>query len=196
MAAGLSSRLGRPKALVRVGAMSLLRRSLVLGAPLSRWPPRVVVPPRAHRYRCEARGIAARFIVNPERAAGLSTSVRRGIAAARFASVVLIVPMDLACLTRRDLLRLIHRWRGAPRRLTARRIDPGRGREIRGGAPLILPKWLFARALEASGDAGLRDLIDTLSPAAVTLVELPSAALDVDTADDLAAARRRWRRAG
>ncbi|HEX4241665.1 MAG TPA: NTP transferase domain-containing protein [Steroidobacteraceae bacterium] len=200
LAAGFSSRLGRPKALVRVGALSLLRRSLILAAPLSPCPVGVVVPPCAHRYRGEARRIGVRFIVNRERAAGLSTSVRRGIAAARFASAVLIVPVDLAGLSRRDLIRLVRRWRAAPRRLTARRISSSRvrpgGPRARGGVPLILPKWLFGRALEASGDAGLRDIIDSLSPQTVTLVDLPSAELDVDTADDLAEARRRWLRGG
>jgi CTP:molybdopterin cytidylyltransferase MocA len=159
----------------------------------------VVVPPRAHRYRIEAQDIGVRFIVNRERADGLSTSVHRGITAARFASAVLIVPMDLAGLTCRDLTRLVHRWRGAPRRLVARRIGSSQGRpadrQDRGGAPLILPKRFFGRVREASGDAGLRDLIGTLPPQSVTLIDLPSAELDVDTVDDLHRARRRRLRA-
>jgi len=197
LAAGLSSRLGRPKALARVGGVSLLRRSFILTGTLPARPPHAVVPPRAHRYRREAQGLGAgvRFVVNPDRAAGLSTSVRRGIVAVRFASAVLIVPVDLAVSKPRDLMALIRRWRAAPRRLVARRIASPRLTAFHGGAPLILPKWLFGRALEATGDTGLRGIIDTLPPDAVTLVDLPSAELDVDTAEDLDEARRRSLRA-
>ena len=60
LAAGFSSRLGRPKALTRVRSSTLLRRTLALAASFS--PARIVVvlPPRAARYRLEARGFEAR----------------------------------------------------------------------------------------------------------------------------------------
>jgi len=51
LAAGFSSRLGRPKALARVRSLSLLRRTLTLAAQLTPAQIVVVVPPRAARFR-------------------------------------------------------------------------------------------------------------------------------------------------
>jgi CTP:molybdopterin cytidylyltransferase MocA len=66
----------------------------------------------------------------------------------------------------------------------------------RGGVPLILPRWLYARAQAVSGDVGLRDLVNGLPAPQRVLLNLPSAALDVDTPQDLRAARRRRRSVG
>jgi len=195
LAAGFSSRLGRPKALARVQSSTLLRRTLTLVARLSPAQIAVVLPPRAARYRIEARGIKVVFAANPGRAAGLSSSVRRGIALARCSSALLILPVDLASLNQRDVARLISRWRAARRRVVARRIAQ-QGGLFHGGTPLILPRWLYARALAVTGDTGLRELVSGLPAQHRALLDLPSAALDVDTPGDLRAARQRLRRTG
>ncbi len=188
LAAGFSSRLGRPKPLARVHGVSLLRRALKLASSITADRIIVVVPRNAVRYRIEARGVKVRWAANAQRATGLSSSVRRGIAAARYASAILLLPVDLIHLTRRDLFRLAQRWRSAPRRLIARRID------LSGATPVILPRWLYARASSLTGDVGLRDLIGHLPAERRMLVDLPSARWDVDTPQDLRHARRRFRR--
>jgi CTP:molybdopterin cytidylyltransferase MocA len=152
----------------------------------------LVLPPRAARHRIEARGLKVIFAANPLRAAGLSSSVRRGIMVSRYSAGLLILPVDLAALDQRDLARLISHWRAARRRLVARRI-PGRSGAPHGGAPLILPHWLYARALEVTGDTGLRDLVRGLPVRQRTLLDLPSASWDVDTPADLLNARRQRR---
>jgi molybdenum cofactor cytidylyltransferase len=169
LAAGFSRRLGRPKALVRIRGMGLLERTLAVLAPLA-----------------AASIVVATFVVNPGRAAGLSSSVRRGLEAARYSSAVLLLPVDLAELRRGDVARLIARWRGSRRAVIARRSGDG------AAAPLILPRRLFRQALAIRGDHGLRDLVRGLG-GQVTLVDLSSAEADVDTADDLARLRRRAR---
>jgi CTP:molybdopterin cytidylyltransferase MocA len=135
------------------------------------------------------------FAANPQRAEGLSSSVQRGIAQARYSSALLLLPVDLACLQHRDLARLVSRWRAARRCVVARRVGQV-GETPRGGVPLILPRWLYARARAARGDIGLRDFINRLPPSQRLLVNLPSAALDIDTPRDLSDARRRVRRSG
>jgi molybdenum cofactor cytidylyltransferase len=193
LAAGFSSRLGCPKALVRVRGFSLLRRTLALAARFA--PARIIVvlPHRAARYRIEARGFNVLFAANPRRADGLSTSVHRGIARARYSPALLLLPVDLAILRPRDVARLISRWRAMRRQVIARRIERHVGTP-QGGVPLILPRWLYSRALGVTGDIGLRDLVKGLPPPQRALLNLPSAALDVDTPKDLRAARRRPRR--
>ena len=185
LAAGFSSRLGRTKALARVHGVSLLRRTLKVASGLRTDRMIVVVPRNAARHRIEARGMRVRWAVNARRAQGLSSSVRRGIAAARYAPAVLLLPVDLIHLKTLDLLKLMQRWHTAPRRVVARRIDG------LGAAPVILPRWLYSRASRLAGDVGLRELIRLLPADSRVLVELPSAAWDVDTPRDLKDARRR-----
>lgn len=194
LAAGFSSRLGRPKPLARVRAFSLLRRTLTLVAHFAPAKIVVVVPRGAARYRIEARGLKVVFAANPRRADGLSSSVRRGISLARYSPALLLLPVDLAALQLRDVTRLISRWRAARRCVVARRIVQRDG--TRGGVPLILPRWLYPRALRQTGDIGLRDLVNGLPATQRVLLNLPSAALDVDTPQDLRAARRRLQPSG
>jgi molybdenum cofactor cytidylyltransferase len=194
LAAGFSSRLGRPKALARVRASSLLRKALTLASRFTPAKIIVVLPHRAVRYRIEARGLNVIFAANRRRADGLSSSVRRGIAAGRYSAALLLLPVDMAGLQQRDLARLVSRWRAARRCVVARRmVQPEGSRHggtLHGGVPLILPRWLYPRALEVRGDVGLREMVSELPPSQRVLLHLPSAALDVDTVQDLHAARR------
>jgi molybdenum cofactor cytidylyltransferase len=188
LAAGFSSRLGRPKPLARIHGVSLLRRTLKVASTFG--PDRIIVvtPRNPGRHRIEARGVNVRWAVNAQRTQGLSSSVRRGIAAARYASAILLLPADLVQLTTRDVFKLVQRWHSAPRRLIARRIN------LSGATPVILPRWLYARASSAvAGDVGLREFIGQLPADSRVLVDLPSAGWDVDTQQDLRDARRRFR---
>lgn len=186
LAAGFSSRLGRPKALARVHGASLLRRTLDAALSLKAARVVVVIPPNAWQYRSGAHRLSVAWAFNRRRAEGLSSSVRRGVAVARYSSAILLMPVDLANLKRRELARLVRRWQSAPRRLIARRLGAS------GAAPLILPHWLYPRALNITGDTGLRDLIAQLRTDQRVFVDLPSAVLDVDSPQDLAAVRRRF----
>ena len=185
LAAGFSSRLGVPKPLARVHGISLLRKTLALVAPLGQSKVMVVVPRHFARYRIETRGYHVRFVTNPQRASGLSSSVRCAIRGARYSSALLLLPVDLAALQRRELAGLVSRWLGSPRRVTARRVGQC------GVTPLILPRWLYARAWSLAGDMGLREVVSALPARQRQLLELPSAAADVDTPKDLRSARRR-----
>jgi molybdenum cofactor cytidylyltransferase len=189
LAAGFSIRLGHPKALARVRGRTLLRRTLDVLAPFAKDPIIVVTPPAASRYKIASSAHSVTFAANPRRAAGLSSSVRLALRRARHSAGVLLLPVDLVELTSRDVGRLISRWRGARRRVVARRVPGGTG------VPLIWPHWLYACASGLQGDRGLRALVQGLPQDAVSPVVLPSAELDVDTAQDLERARRRRRAA-
>jgi len=187
LAAGFSSRLGQPKALARVHGVSLLRSSLELAATLKCAKIIAVVPRNSARHRAQAGAARVTFVANSRRNQGLSSSVRLGIARARYSPAVLLMPVDLANLKARELARLVGRWRAAPRCVIARRI----GRS--GAVPLILPRRLYPRALSVVGDVGLRELLAQLPADSRVLVDLPSASLDIDTPQDLKAVRRSFR---
>ena len=97
----------------------------------------------------------------------------------------MLLPVDLAHLRRRDLERLIARWSGARRRVIATTLRRPRRR------PLIVPRWLYSRALRIRGDRGLQELIGALPPDQLVLVNLPGATRDIDTPQELERARRR-----
>jgi CTP:molybdopterin cytidylyltransferase MocA len=184
LAAGFSSRFGRPKALARRGAVSLLRRTLSCLEPLAAEKIVIVIPRTLARYRTEARDHRVCWAINRRRSEGLSSSVRRGLKEVRYAPAVLLLPVDLASLRQREVARLVSRWRGARRRVIATQVLGPDG-TAQGGIPLILPRWLHSRAHALSGDTGLRALINALGPGLRILLSLPSAANDVDRPGDL-----------
>lgn len=188
LSAGYSARLGRSKALSTIRGVTLLRRTVRALGPLAASRIIVVLPPRAARARAELRGHRVDFAVSRHRSRGLSASVKCGLLRARYSAAILFLPVDLACLDRRELTRAIVRWQSSRRSVIARRVGN------RAGTPLILPRRLYCRAQRIGGDLGLRDLVNALIPAELTLIDLPSAALDVDTREDLDRARRRLRR--
>ena len=194
LAAGFSSRLGQSKPLARLHGTRLLRRTLEVLVQVTSRRITVVVPPRAALLRAVLRGRQVTVLNNFARAGGLSTSVVLALRKAPYSGATLFLPADLPQLTPRDVWRLVTRWQGQRRRVVARGVAG------RATTPLILPNCLYARARELRGDVGLRDLILTLPADDRILLDLPSAAIDVDTPQDLAAARRhfgaasRWRR--
>jgi molybdenum cofactor cytidylyltransferase len=185
LAAGFSTRLGQSKALARVHRVSLLSRTIAVLAHVTQQNIIVVAPPRADRMRAELRRFRVTFVDNPRRGAGLSASVARALRRSRWSAGTLLLPVDLVHLTSRDIDRLITRWRGGKRRVVARDADG------RAATPLILPKFLYPLAGQLAGDIGLRDLLGKLPPWQRTLMNLPSAAEDIDSPAQLAAARRR-----
>jgi molybdenum cofactor cytidylyltransferase len=188
LAAGQSLRLGRSKALVRIHGMSLLKRTVRLLDGMSNFPIVVVAPLNAARYRVEIMHRRARMVGNRARKGGLSSSIHRGMKACKYSAAALLLPVDLANLNRRDTQRLIRHWQGHRRRVVARSIGSAPG------SPLILPKWLYPLQAEVSGDRGFRDALRNLPEGAVSLVAMPSADIDIDTAGDLHDARRSFYR--
>ena len=188
LAAGLSRRMGRSKALARIHGISLILRTIKVLAPFAANRIIVVTGPRAQRMRVELRGYSISFVANPAHALGLATSVMRGVRASRFSGAVLLLPIDLAELKATDLERLIARWSSSRRRVVARRVDE------RAAVPLILPRALYPRVCEIGGDVGLRTLLAELPANRRILIDLPSAERDVDTPRELADARRQVHR--
>jgi molybdenum cofactor cytidylyltransferase len=188
LAAGFSARLGQPKALARIHGQSVLQRTIHTLSPFRAASKIIVViPRRAFRYTVGFPRRSVSFVANADRSTGLASSVRLGVVRARHSAGILLLPVDLVDLQRRDIARLIARWRGGRRRVAARRV------EAHAAAPLILPRWLYAGAFGLTGDTGLRDLVRRLPRDAVSLTDLPSAEVDVDMPQDLERARRRIR---
>lgn len=185
LAAGGSSRLGTPKQLVRHrGKPLLLHAAAAARGALPSAPLIVVVGACALRVRATLQRAHrdARVVGNPSWRAGMASSLRAGLAAvprrARAALVLLVDQpyVDAACLAR--LLRAWNRRPGVP--AAARYAG-------RVGAPAILPRRRWRELGGLTGDRGARALLRGGDP--VTLVDMPEAAFDVDTAADVLALR-------
>ena len=185
LAAGGSSRLGRPKQLVRRRSQPLLLYALAAArGAVADEDIVVVLGAEVLRLRALLRRATPRVRVapNPHWAAGLASSLRAGLAAApRNAAAALVLLTDQPDVDRAALRRLVAAWRRRPN-LPAAAYYSGRA-----GVPAILPRrsWQLLRALD--GDAGARALLR--GSETVTLVAMPEAELDVDTPADLARLR-------
>jgi CTP:molybdopterin cytidylyltransferase MocA len=182
LAAGGSRRLGKPKQLVRYRQRPLVvhivaaARSVLPAAPLI-----VVVGAEALKVRLVLRRTrcAPRIVANPSWTEGLATSQRAGLAAApRSARAALVLLVDQPRVGAAAHGRLLYAWRRRPGVPAAARYDG------RSGVPAVLPRrqWRALRSLH--GDQGARTLLR--GSGALTLVDIPEAALDIDTPADLA----------
>jgi molybdenum cofactor cytidylyltransferase len=180
LAAGGSRRFGTPKQLARYRGRSLLARAVQAArGALPRAPLIVVVGAEALRVRLALRRTqcGARVAANPDWQLGMATSLRAGLAAVpRSARAALVVLVDQPRVDAAALQRLIMAWRRRPGVPAAARYAGHTG------VPALLPRrrWRALRALR--GDEGARRV---LRDGRVTPVEMPEAALDVDTPADL-----------
>jgi molybdenum cofactor cytidylyltransferase len=188
LAAGASTRMGRPKQLLPWGPGDepMLRAAVraALAAPVGEVI--VVLGSAAESISPALEGLPAQIVVNPTWAEGLSTSVRAGLdAIASDAEAALFIPGDQPHLTAKALAALVARYR----RTRAGIVIPAA--DERRGAPALFARPLFHALRAVRGDRGGRALIERY-PERVVAVELPDPALlaDVDTPDDYAASQQ------
>jgi CTP:molybdopterin cytidylyltransferase MocA len=181
LAAGGSRRLGHSKQLVRYRTRPLLLHAVAaVRAALPRAPLVVVVGAEALRMRLVLRraDCGARIVANSRWHEGMAVSLRKGLAATpRSARAALLLLVDQPLVTSAQLERLVTAWRRRPGSAAAARYDG------HAGAPAIVPRRRWAALKTLRGDQGARALLRASTT--ITLIDMPQAALDVDTAADL-----------
>jgi molybdenum cofactor cytidylyltransferase len=195
LGAGASTRLGRPKQLLRLGARSLLTRAVELGGRLTPCATLLVIGSNAIRLRRHSRrfGRNLSIVYNANWEQGIGSSIGAGVRALPpGARAALILLCDQPGVSAADLRRLLNVSRRRPGRPVAAHYDG------HAGVPAIFPRRFFRELRNLSGDEGARRLLRGLP--GVQLVPMPSARFDVDTPDDArllaarAASRDRARR--
>jgi molybdenum cofactor cytidylyltransferase len=187
LAAGRSSRMGpRNKLLEELEGRPIVRR-VVEAALASRCRPVVAVTGhQAEAVEAALAGLAVTIVHNPDFAAGMSTSLKAGLAALPERLDGAIVALgDMPMIAPAHLDRMIAAF------------EPKEGRSIivpvyqgRRGNPVLWSAELFPAMAEVSGDAGARQVIADNADSVVELDLNSSAVLvDVDTPAALAAVR-------
>jgi molybdenum cofactor cytidylyltransferase len=180
LAAGASSRMGRPKQLLDWGGQPLVRAVAeeALAASLDHLV--VVVGAAEAEVRSALAGLPLAIVPCPEYASGQSASLRAGVAALPPESAAALVLLgDQPFVTTAIITRLVVEWRSSGALI----ITPVY-RGVRGN-PVLFDQAIFPELLVISGDRGARDLI-AADPARLQRVpfddDRPLA--DIDTPED------------
>jgi molybdenum cofactor cytidylyltransferase len=186
LAAGTSSRLGRPKQLLDVGGRPLLQRVVdaVAGAGLDEVV--VVLGHEADRIREALElGPGARAITNVDYATGQASSLATGLDALHPRSEAAVIVLgDQPALTSEHVRAAVGAWRDGSAEV-ARSYFGGVP-----GHPVVAARSAWTALRAASGDVGARGVFEA-SAVRVARVDLgPEPLVDVDTWDDYARLRR------
>jgi molybdenum cofactor cytidylyltransferase len=183
LAAGGSSRLGRPKQLLQCDGETLVHRAVRL-AMLTR-PRRMLLVTGAESEAVAAAvgGVAVEEVHNREWAQGLASSVQCAATALHgFDGPVLLLACDQPALEFEHLRALLHH-------ATSGKADCAatlHGDAL--GIPVVVPAAMLAQASELHGDRGLGGHLTRMARTDVWRLDAPELMLDIDDEADVTAA--------
>jgi molybdenum cofactor cytidylyltransferase len=179
LAAGAGTRFGSLKQLVRVGGRPLLHSAVTRAAEITGNALLVVLGSGAAELAPLLKHAPGAVVVNHEWREGIASSIRAAVARLpATCSGVMLLLVDQAAVTADDLRRLAGTWRKHPQYIAAAQYAGG------SGVPAIFPRSAFRDLAELRGDIGAREVLRR-NPDRVLRVPMPSAALDVNTPEDL-----------
>lgn len=188
LAGGRSSRMGAHKLLLPLGGRPVAAYALDAALGSGADPVVVVLGHRAEDVRAALPAGGYQVVVNAEYAAGMSTSLRAGIAALPpdvVGAVILLADQPL--ITGEIVARVIVEARASGRGIVTASFGGGRG------TPVYFARALFPELLAVTGDEGGRAVI-ARHPADVAVVAFTdaAAALDVDDPEQYARLCALW----
>lgn len=185
LAAGGSTRLGRPKQLLRLpgfGGETLLDRAVSLTRASGASPIFVILGAHAEEIHLECELLDCILVRNEAWAEGMASSLRAGIAAvlenAPTASGAMVMVCDQPGLSADHLGSLLDAHCADTNRIVASRYAG------RAGVPAIFPRGSFGTLMELQGDQGARMLLQK-SGAGVHEIDFPEGELDLDSPEDV-----------
>jgi molybdenum cofactor cytidylyltransferase len=179
LAAGASTRFGSAKQLVRIGGRPMLHASVSRAVGVAGAATIVVLGARAAELAPLLTHTPASIVINRDWREGIGSSIRAGVARLPAACTgVVLMLADQVAVTDEDLQRLVSTWRRQPDYVAAALYAGSMG------VPAIFPRSRFGELAELRGDVGARRLLQS-NPDRVVRVPMESAALDIDTPEDL-----------
>jgi len=178
LAAGGSTRLGRPKQLLPYRDRSLLRYVAETARASVAKETLVVLGFEAERMNSELRGLDVRSVVNPQWEEGISSSIRAGISslsASINATILLLCDQPLITPELLNTVMSTHEISGKAI------IACEYGDTI--GVPALFARTLFVDLLQLRGDHGAKQLILQHADERA-VVPFPGGIVDIDTVAD------------
>jgi molybdenum cofactor cytidylyltransferase len=177
LAAGGSTRMGRPKALLLWQGRSLLRHTVGVAREAGCNPVIVVLGAAADRLRPDLDGVPVLLAENPDWELGPGTSIRVGLDAIGPADAVVFLACDQPLVDAAHVRRLIaaHRETGRPMAAS--------GYAESAGVPALFARECFPDLGSLPPGSGAKQLI-ARHPEAVAVVPFPAGAIDLDTPED------------
>jgi molybdenum cofactor cytidylyltransferase len=186
LAAGASSRLGQPKQLLLFEGETLLNRAVRVALETNCRPVIVVLGAHAETLQAELAATQARVVCNQGWNEGMSSSIRCGLQALEASDrqtieAAILMLCDQPFITSDIIERLVETFLEHRSLLVVSEYETD-GVKTR-GVPALFSRPLFAELMELSGAAGAKRVIAQHEKEA-TIIAMPEAAFDVDTADD------------
>ncbi len=181
LAAGSSSRMGRPKQTLRFRGESLLRRAALAALGAGCRPVIVVTGANAELSRRELDGLDVREVFNPHWETGMSSSIRAGVerlvGADAGAGAAVLLLCDQPHVTAEVISGLVAAHRATRSPVVASTYGGSFG------VPALFDKALFAELALLEGGAGAKQVIKRHASEAHFL-PFTGGGVDVDTPDD------------
>lgn len=179
LAAGASSRFGKPKQLLLYKGESLVRRAARAADEAGCTPVVVIVGEHAAAIERELRGLAVEIVLNQEWREGLSSSIRTGLAHVKDADAVLLLTCDQPLIDAFALQQL--RELG----LTSGKPIVASAYADTVGVPAFFHRSAFPALAQLRGDEGAKRIL-LARRNEVAALALPAAATDIDRPSDYA----------
>ncbi len=180
LAAGASTRMGRPKLALPVRGVPMIRRAAQAALGSRCREVIVVLGTHAGVYRPLLDGLDVRIVENPDPAEGMGSSIRVGVGTiAPDAAGAVILLADQPFVTSEMIDRLIETAATEQRRIVA---SAYRGTV---GPPVYFQRALFLELLVLEGDRGARSVIEAHPTEGLALPLDEALVADIDTPGDL-----------
>ena len=182
LAAGGSTKLGRPKQLVQFKGKSLLRRSVESAMKCELQCVIAVLGSRSDEISGELEGLSVETVRNEDWNSGISTSIKTGLSKLLELhpgiNAVIIMLSDQPFVDETTVRGLFKMYCESGMPIVAS--------EYNGvlGVPALFDRAMFDKLMALEGDEGARVIIRKYSSDKVASVPAPEAEFDVDTPDD------------
>jgi xanthine/CO dehydrogenase XdhC/CoxF family maturation factor/CTP:molybdopterin cytidylyltransferase MocA len=186
LAAGASTRMGRPKQLLTYDGRTFLRNAAEMAVASVCRPIIVILGANADRLHSEIGGLPVQPVVNERWAEGLGSSIRAGVEALErcdreeAAEAVVLMLCDQPFVTAAVIDELVTAYRSSGKRLIASEYGGTMG------VPALFGREYFAELAALSGAAGAKQII-AVHASEVVRVPFPNGATDIDTPEDYVA---------
>ena len=181
LAAGASSRMGRPKQALEFHGQSLLRRSVLAALEAGCRPVVVVTGAHCAASREQLRGLGVREVENDRWASGLGSSVAAGVRAlvddGAGVSAAVLMACDQPFVSASVVAGLVAAHRSTSKLIVASRYGGGYG------VPALFGRALFEELAELGAGGGAKAVINRHT-ADAHFIEFTFGEVDVDTPED------------